>query len=266
MTRIQRLAVFVYCSKKWSPILKIWSWSLISLCILSGRPIIAIYTRNDLCELLSRYLIYLLLSRLQDYTSSIQYGYRTFRRKVDGAIWLTPYLAKAIVLELLPVSLGGVRLGFTPTGVVKSQIKERRPKERTTFQRRMVAYHSAHGIGYLAAFFFLIFGSVAFHSWMFFTPHNSSSHWSVLLKSVLFPGYGLEQFPSLLSPLYYTIYPPTTPPRRAVMFQDKDTGIWRPRKEVREQKWTVSIWLLELPHALLVAGALWANLALTKLL
>jgi hypothetical protein len=273
MTCKQRLAAFIYCFRKWTNVQNILSLILTCLCVLSGQPVVAIQTPERLRQLFHYQLIYLLLNRLQEYTSSIPFGYRTFRRRADASVWLAPYLAKALTSEFLAVCLRGTRLDFTPTGSVKSHIRERDLKKRSPFLKRLAAFHSAHGIGYFAACFVVLICGASLSLLRFFTSKCSSSastitsfpQWLVLSTGILFPGFGLEKFPSLLSPLYYAMFPPTTPPRRAIMFRETATGVWRPQRRAREQYWTKSFWMLELPHCALLMWALWANWKLATL-
>lgn len=131
MNYAQRLAAFTSCINPWvgAILYPLW-WCLILICLMGGRPFVPASTSSDLRRLLRNHLLFCLVNRLHEYISSIPYGYRTFRRKREATVWLAPYLTKAVLLELLPASLGGTRLGFTATCSMRARIRERDAQTR----------------------------------------------------------------------------------------------------------------------------------------
>jgi hypothetical protein len=265
MSFTQRLACFISCIRPWlSTIVKSLAWCLIALCLVSGQPVIAISTPRNLRRLLLNHLLFGLFNRLYEYTSSLRYGYRHYRRRYEANIWLTPYLTKAVVLELISIVLGGSRLGFISSGSRKSPTKRSDTTSKSNLIGRASILYQRLGIFYfsfLPLLFFIIYlnicKSVDFTRTL--PPSFATSVWCTLITTCFFPGIGLEQVPAFFIPLLYIISPPPNPERRRLMAQKGTSGLWRPRQEAKEERWSPGIWISEAPHLMMTGWSIWAN-------
>jgi hypothetical protein len=268
----QRIAGIAYCFKALtSNILQSLGWVLTTLCLLSDGPLLSHSTSAGLKNVVLSFLLFGISTRTNQLVVAQQYGYCASIRNDDGVIWIAPTVAIAIIREFLPASFGGRKLGFSVTGsaLTRPSIKERNAVTRPCWWRRVLALHQSHGILYHTGFFMLITGLVCLRTYSllllplskigsFPIPLFSFSRLQYCLAGPLFPGLGLERLPSFLTPLFYALFPPTDPKRRSLMTQDPNSGVWRPKQNSRQVKWSSRIWRLVLPHCALTAWVIWA--------
>jgi hypothetical protein len=248
MNRMQRWAAVSYCIRPWTIIGKSASWLIIAWCLLSGLPLVAATTLQDMRLLLIVHFIFWLLTRLNEFSSSRSYGYWNLRKSGNHLIWLSPYLTLAIMRErFLPTWLGGHKLGFTSTGSMRAAVDERNSETRGNLLRRLWAMNGD-------TWFLLHLLFLGLMVYAIFRNAIHSENRLQLLQLGLFPGIGFEHLPAFMDLFLYACNPPTDVPRRSLMEKDK-YGVWRPKKEARGGKWTAGIYMLEVPQAIIT---LWA--------
>jgi len=107
--------------------------------LLSGQPIITYQTPSQLRLLLNLASLMVVSDWIHDLVCAMgNIGYRPYLRWLESPVWMSPYHFETFVRNfLLPVSLGGRKLGFHPTGSRRDVIKERDPTLSTPLYQRL---------------------------------------------------------------------------------------------------------------------------------
>lgn len=252
MSKMQRWAAVSYCVKPWMTLAKFISWALVALCLCLGHPVVAAMTKKDMRVLLIVHCVFWMFTRLNEVSLSRAYGYWALRRQTSYNIWMSPYLTLAIMREwVLPTWLGGHQLGFTSTGSMRAAVDERNSETRGGLLKRLWTMNGDTWFVFHLSFLGLVVYAIIRNA-------INSGNRLQLLQTALFPGMGFEQLPAFMDLLLYACSPPTDVPRRSLMEQDEKC-IWRPKKNARGGKWTASIYLQEVPQAIVT---LWAFAAI----
>lgn len=145
------------------------------------------------------------------------------------------------------MSLGGVKTGFTPSGSIASDLKERDPAERAGLFKRIKVILFDHlaiihllyitacvgGIG-LAIIRVYTHGHPPGIS---YTPPMDTlkQQLTYLITRIGWPPlFWMQHFISALTPLLYALNPPTTPSRETLLDRNPATGVAYPKPETRK--------------------------------
>ncbi|RMZ89767.1 hypothetical protein DV736_g3015, partial [Chaetothyriales sp. CBS 134916] len=265
MSVLQRLACIFQCPEPlMTTIFKAWTWLVVTLCLALNRPLVNTAEVGDLVKIMSSFLVFLTLQRLNEFLSSRAYGMATLRRRHETSTWLGLHLAAGCIKEMVSSLLGIGKLEFSITGAREASLDERNASSRPDALGRVWSLHKSDKILWDAALFFVIIWLVCIDTVQMVKTSSGSAMWLALLTGPLFPGMCLERIVWFLSPLRYALFPPTMKERHAYMYKaypDHGMGGYRPLPEYCGARFTKSMWLLNLPYA---AATVWAAVALAK--
>ncbi|KAF2398916.1 nucleotide-diphospho-sugar transferase [Trichodelitschia bisporula] len=290
-TLAQRLANLAHSTKPFTTsVLRCASWALLAACLASAQPFIAHTCTADLRRAVGAYVAFFLAARIRELSAAswlarLRGGaathdltFRAVLRAADSEAWMAPFLAAAVIRELLPLSWGGKRLGFVVTGkapavavgtpaVTKEKEKEKekqrsRPASPSPDARRprpgvlpaqpfarLLAVQRSHGLCWFPVFVVFMFGLVGMgivtmglreREWREKGRVDWPGLLTALLAGPLFPGLGLERIPALLTPVWYALRPPhhDMGEGRRARMVKDKRGVWRPAPEAREVRWS----------------------------
>lgn len=260
----QQAAGILYSLSAWAKLPPLF---VLPLCLLSKQTMVAHTGPKDLQRLLTSSLAVMIFgSSLHDWVTILPGCFVDSFRRIQGQTWLAPYRLKAVIQNLLPLHLVGTRMGFTPSGSIKSSISERDINLRKQILPRLRAMLWHHGVAFHLGFLILVVASLGV------SIRNSivrcetiEKAWLSLITHALYPGLPWLEILALFTPLTYTIWPPSMPPRRALMVKDEVNGNFRPSQERKvEQRngwfWANGLWSLLVPcwaiYAIFLVGKL----------
>ncbi|KAI4143931.1 MAG: hypothetical protein L6R39_004384 [Caloplaca ligustica] len=226
MTFRQRLNGFLYLLTAFSNITTTLGLLALVTSFVSSGPLIAYTSRAELHTLL-RFICAIVISTwLGDIIASRTIGYAVAVREGAGMLWIAPYIAVGLIRAIfLPTWLGGSSVGFTSSGSLSDDIKERDPTHRAPFwpKRARHFFLECHIWIHLTFFLFMLFG-VGRRLWttLHFLAQDSDFSPSLILMSpdfvesmivnVSWPpilAYGATM--SALVPVLYACWPPSVP-------------------------------------------------------
>ena len=242
--------------------------------VASGRCLIPPSSPQELHRLMRAFGWAMLLNRVQEVIGSTFCDYKTLRRRAEGLQWLTAYLVRSIILDMLPLSLGGTRIGFTPTAMGESDLQERNAKARPRLPRRLWTMIRYQGLWFhiVALCVTVLVLSTSIRASLK-TSSSFTQTWQLLLTHALAPGSASDLHAGL-APLAYAIWPPNMPPRRELMEIDHSSSltrvrnkgtqanghadaqancchtvnVWRAKAERRKSQWDAWTWIHEVPQ------------------
>lgn len=124
-------------------------WLIIAL-VAFGKPLVAPASPLELQRLMRAFGWSMILNRLQEIVGACFCNYKTVRRRAEGLHWLTPYLVRSIILDMLPLRLGGTRIGFMPTAMGESNLQERNSNTRPRLLSRLWVMIAIRGFGIIS--------------------------------------------------------------------------------------------------------------------
>jgi hypothetical protein len=149
---------------------------------------------------------------------------------------------------ILPTSLGGTELGFTPTGSIHSPIHERSRTKRATLLPRLrhILFDCGAWFHCLVALT-LVFALVFRISIIVNAQTNSEALVIDLLRYIAWPPLScLTGIDGHLLPLRYAIFPPDVPERNELMETKNGDAVRYPTEVAKKLKW--SSWMEERAH------------------
>ncbi|KAG9381074.1 glycosyltransferase protein [Pyrenophora tritici-repentis] len=122
------------------------------LALLSGYPFVVWYQPWQLAWLLRLVCLWVFTDTAHKASMALFIGYRDGMRWEQADIWLVPYYTLSLVRGfMLPDRFGGTKPGFTPSGSLSSEIRERGPKPsglygrfRAIFVQQLVWIHACY--------------------------------------------------------------------------------------------------------------------------
>lgn len=121
---------------------------------------------------------------------------------------------------------------------------ERDPSLRLSLLQRTKAMLIEHGVGFHLVFYLVLFASL----WLsvkesMWRSGAKEEVWLDLVAHALYPGLPWQSYLAFLTPITYTLWPPSMPDRRSLLELDERTGVLRPRAEHKVEHWNRWIWL-----------------------
>lgn len=291
MTALQRVGGFMIPAMALNAmVLPVFIISL-PLLLLSGQPMITYQTPSQLRLLLNLACLMVINDWIHDLVCSIDHiGYRVYLRWLEAPVWMSPcalpsklvttpsfindiatnvfyldYLETFVHNFLLPISLGGRKLGFHPTGSRRDSIKERDPTVNTPLHLRL--YNVLFGGGAIVHLLYIIslmfavqrsarrvlenFPNLATLPASILEGEASGSVLRSQLRLLLThtfwpPPLWYFYLTSCLVPIRYTIHGQKDRPREELLDRDKETGLAYPKKEAAKTK--LSWWSVNVEH------------------
>ena len=264
LTLFQRLSGIIYCTSSYTSSLPLGIGLIMLPCLLAtGQPLIAVIDKALLKRLLQVLLAATVTGRLGEYISSLPYGYRLRRRHSEASLWLLPYLAVKTQTYMIPKHLKYGRRRHVWQRRLIDSCNERSAQHRQNLVQRAkfiffdqrAAVFALYLIAYWTA---IITGLRKIASAASTHPSHPHPYVLTLATSTFYPSIPTLHFTcSFLGPLIYTIWPPTVPPRRAMMEQVPNSEIWRPKAAYKGQQWSWRIWITEVPHDVTLLWMAW---------
>ncbi|KIW45433.1 uncharacterized protein PV06_03825 [Exophiala oligosperma] len=254
-TFVQRFAMFHHCLRPWFYTVCRLGGLLLCFIAMTIGPVVATPRAHSLLNVILVLAFRWFFSTWSDW-KSIHHGiFWNLRRRQATNVWLANHFSRDAIQTLIPFGfLGwGKKLGFEISGADKSStgIKERyvekrpkEPKERLFGIQRHegILYHGVVAVVYVIAIVVVLVLEVR---------NPSPNFWHRIMARIGFPGMCIiEVAPLYLTPIVYTIYPPTMPKRRDCMVYNAELKVWRAAEKYKTIKWTRESWWLEVPHAL----------------
>jgi hypothetical protein len=170
---------------------------------------------------------------------------------VIGVLILTDYFVAFMRSFVLPKALGGETTAFKASGSISNDIQERNAASRAPLFRRLrVTLFSHHAIVHVIFILACVTG-IALNFARAFSPTNIPNLWDTAAlttqhdRLVFFvtrlgwpPIFWMQFIASALTPITYTIWPPTQPDREELLDRDEKTGVAYPKIENRMPKRT----------------------------
>jgi hypothetical protein len=174
---------------------------------------------------------------------------------------------------VLPKSLGGLSLGFTPTGSIKTPVQERSKEKRAPLVWRLRYALFDCGVWFHGLILTTVIVGLTYRVSQIFKHHDEDLQdgrdWHEtaidLLRYVAWPNPAwLSVVLSCWIPLRYAIFPPDMPPRQVMMGNRDETGARYPLSVHKREKW--SFWdseyvpiytAVSLSSAFLLLGSGW---------
>lgn len=208
--------------------------ALVTSFVASG-PLIAYSTRSEMLHLLRLICALVLNTWLGDIITARIIGYAAAIREGSMMLWIAPYVAIGLVRALiLPTWLGGSSVGFTSSGSVADDIKERDANHRAPFWPKRIRHFLLHcHIWMHLTFYLLMLYGLSHRIWTVinilsqepsFSPSfilRSPEFIDTLIVNVGWPpilAYGATM--SALVPILYACWPPSVPNHAKLLQRD----------------------------------------------
>ncbi|EDU43163.1 Cellulose synthase catalytic subunit [Pyrenophora tritici-repentis] len=216
------------------------------LALLSGYPFVVWYQPWQLAWLLRLVCLWVFTDTAHKASMALFIGYRDGMRWEQADIWLVPYYTLSLVRGfMLPDRFGGTKPGFTPSGSLSSEIRERGPKPsglygrfRAIFVQQLVWIHACYILACLlgvALNLVRCFDSSARISTAYTAAVPTLSghdRWVFLLTRIGWPPvWWLGQLISCWIPLCYCFWPPKEVTADEALQTDEKTLVRYPKEE-----------------------------------
>lgn len=152
---------------------------------------------------------------------------------------------------VLPEVLGGAPTGFTASGSISDDLKERRAGSRAPLLRRLRVTLFSHYAIVHAIFLLACLIGFALNFARAFSPADIPNLWDTAIltttqdRLVFFvtrlgwpPLVWMQFIASALTPILYAVWPPSQPDREELLDRDEKTGVAYPKVEARNSKRT----------------------------
>ncbi|KAF7193839.1 Cellulose synthase 1, partial [Pseudocercospora fuligena] len=197
--------------------------------------------------------------RIQLIATGYHSSYRMARRRVEGSIWLSPYLVLTIVKELLPKGLAGMPIRFIPTGRLDSDLLERDQKLRAPLWRRLTVMILQQGLWYHLGIGTVAASIVYTNLITAWRQPSRSATCGEMWSRTLAPGVDWLIYFDIVAPLYYAFAPPSVSARRDLLEKSTcgDMETYYPKCGARVEQWNWYCLLRELPSVAASATCVW---------
>ena len=152
---------------------------------------------------------------------------------------------------ILPKALGGEVTGFKASGSISSDLEERRAGSRAPLLRRLrVTLFSQYAVIH-AIFILACLIGFALNLARAFSPADIPNLWDTATLTTMHdrlvffvtrlgwpPLFWMQFIASALTPILYTVWPPTQPDREELLDRDEKTGVAYPKIEARNSRRT----------------------------
>jgi hypothetical protein len=242
MTFFQRLSGVVFSMDALFKMFLLISMVTIPVVLCTGGTLVAYINAAQLRWQIRLCGISLLLTVVNLIVTYMPSGYRLGRQESAATLWMAPYHAITVVRSfLLPSWLGGTTMSFAPSGSIKDALNERDPLARAPLHRRLkVIMIDCGGIVHLVFVLFMVV-AVILSCVRAFQRHDKWSRLEYLLTHACWPPMlWIPMVHACLIPLRYAISPPSMPEREELLKRDPKTSIAHPKKEWKDQRWTIS--------------------------
>jgi hypothetical protein len=217
----------------------------ILICLYLGGPVVGASDIRGLKQIVIWLLITRVFALIIEVQALLGGYYLKLRCIMATGVWMGHHFSRDTLLNFLPASFGGERLGFGVSGVEEAPariaVKERDITKRPPLLTRIWVIHQREGIMWHLV---LLLVTVALIMFQIRAVANATAsmtdddYWLTLIRSVGYPGLALiENVPYYLTPLIYVAFPPTMLDRRDLMEVDKD-GLWKPMDMFKDVKYT----------------------------
>ncbi|KAF2726590.1 nucleotide-diphospho-sugar transferase [Polyplosphaeria fusca] len=241
LTPAQRLAGIVFDLRQVAQIPLALNYLLVPLSLFSGYPLIVWTEDYELQWLIRLVVLWMFCHWLHEGVLGVIFALGRDVRLTSLDIfmaWLQSFV--------LPTRLGGVRAGFTASGTVRSDIKERDAHERAPLLRRLrvtllnhwVYIHVLLITACLAGVSLSVtraFARNPLPSMFAMRPlHSSTDRLVYLVTRIGWPPFAWLQYcMSALAPVMYMFFPPTAKDRETLLDRDEKTQVAYPRQNAR---------------------------------
>lgn len=168
-----RLSGFIYSVTALFSIVLLISLFALPIVLISGKPLIAYATDEQLHLLIWSAFATVVISRIGEVVMFAPAGYTNGQRGARSQLWMAPYFAISMIRSfVLPTWLGGQAHSFKPTGSLKSEINERDVATRAPLFRRLwvVTVNYLVGLHFCYIYFVLAAITVATSRCVFSPP------------------------------------------------------------------------------------------------
>ena len=216
------------------------------LALLAGYPFVVYYERWQLAWLLRLVCIWIFADTAHKMSLALFVGYRDAMRWDQADVWLIPYYTLSLVRGMvLPTRFGGTKPGFTPSGSLSLEIKERGPRPSGFFSRlrailfqQMVWIHVCFILACILGVVLNIvrcFDPAAQISTAYSAAEvvlSGHDRWVFLLTRIGWPPvWWLGQVASCWIPVHYLIWPPNEVTADEALQLDEKRGVRYPKEE-----------------------------------
>jgi len=237
MTFFQRLSGFVYAVLSVFNVFLTLSLFAMPIVLVSGKPLVA-YATEDQLKLLIRFCFTaLFVNRLTEIIMSLPSGYRVGQNGARSQIWMSPYISLCLVRAfVLPTWLGGQKQSFKPTGSLRSDLNERDPTMRAGLLTRLRVIVFSYMAWYhvLYVYFCLTAATLTSTRCAFETFAWKDRLQCELTHAFWPPVSWILVVSAFWVPLSYAIDPPTVAPRDELLDRDPKTLVAHPKETAKD--------------------------------
>jgi hypothetical protein len=237
MTFFQRMSGFVYAVLACFNVFMTFSLFAMPIVLISGKPLVAYATDEQLRWLTRTCFANLLVNRITEIVMALPAGYSIAQNGSRSQIWMSPYISLCLLRSfILPTWLGGQKRSFEPTGSLQSDLNERDPVLRAgLFTRiRVILFNYMAWYHFAYVYFVLVAASLTSTRCAFATYS-----WEARLKCEIThafwpPVSWILVVSAMWVPISYAIDPPTVPPRDELLVRDPKTLVAHPREDSKK--------------------------------
>ncbi|KAF1990738.1 glycosyltransferase family 2 protein [Aulographum hederae CBS 113979] len=267
LTFFQRLSSFIYAVLSFYNIFLTLSLFAMPVVLISGKPLVAYATDNQLRWLIRACFASLFVNRICEIALFLPSGYSTGQRGARAQLWMSPYIALTIIRSFfLPTWLGGQTQAFKPSGSLQSKLNERDAATRAPLFRRLWTIVVNYLAGYHIAYVYFCLTAVTLS-----TIRCIIDQWTIrdqlmcLLTHAYWPPLSwILVVSAFWIPITYAVDPPSMRPREDLLERNVKTGVAHPRKDVKKRGFKMQTALFEAEYtfttvftAVVFAAAFW---------
>jgi hypothetical protein len=237
MTFFQRLSGFIYAVLSVFNIFMALSLFAMPIVLISGKPLVAYATEEQLKMLVRLCFAALMANRLTEIVMFLPAGYSVGQNGARAQLWMSPYIALTLIRSfILPTWLGGQVQTFQPSGSLRSDLNERDSILRAGLWTRIrVIVFNYMGWYHILYVYFCLTAATLTTSRCVFDQYGLQPRLRCLLTHAFWPPVSwLLVVSAFWVPITYAIDPPTVPHREELLDRDPKTKVARPKDECKQ--------------------------------
>jgi hypothetical protein len=237
MTFFQRLSGFIYAVLSVFNIFMAISLFAMPIVLISGKPLVAYATEDQLKWLIRLCFATLMINRVTELVLFLPAGYSIGQNGARAQLWMSPYIALTLIRSfVLPTWLGGQVQTFQPSGSLRSDLNERdRILRAGLWTRIRVIIFNYMAWYHIVYVYFCLAAATLTTSRCVFEQYGIQARLRCLLTHAFWPPVSwLLVVSAFWVPITYAIDPPTVPAREELLVRHPKTKVAHPKEECKD--------------------------------